>query len=208
MSKSELRRVADELAERQWDKEVIAKRVQKLMREGIPRTIQGKLRISGRREDILERVVTRAQEYNLILKNCAQGTALALLEEFGVGNMEVIKALTHFPGIGGTGNMCGGVTGGLVALGLFLANDNLLDVETNGATMPTAQKFIAAFEDEVGFLYCADIQEVIFGVNMDPGAGEERMRAFASAKGFEKCGAPPGVGARIAAELILDSLGA
>lgn len=47
---------------------------------------------------------------------------------------------------------------------------------------------------------------VVFGRNMDPGAGEENMEAFSKAKGFEKCGLAPGIGARIAAGIILDHL--
>jgi hypothetical protein len=32
------------------------------------------------------------------------------------------------------------------------------------------------------------------------------MEAFAQEKGFEKCGVFPGIGARIAAEIIIDSM--
>jgi hypothetical protein len=54
---------------------------------------------------------------------------------------------------------------------------------------------------------CPKLQEeVVFGRYMDPAASEENMEAFALAKGFEKCGLLPGTGARIAAEIILDSL--
>ena len=41
---------------------------------------------------------------------------------------------------------------------------------------------------------------------MDPGASEEKMKAFAEAKGFEKCGLAPGFGARLAAEFIVDHM--
>ena len=71
----------------------------------------------------------------------------------------------------------------------------------------TSQRFISLFEDKVGHLYCSDIQEkVIFGRNMDPGASEEHMQAFAREKGFEKCGLAPGIGARLAAGFIIDSI--
>jgi hypothetical protein len=71
----------------------------------------------------------------------------------------------------------------------------------------TAQKFMAFFEDQLGYMLCAEIQEhVVFGRNMDPGASEEHMVAFAQAKGFEKCGLPPGIGARLAAKFIIESM--
>jgi hypothetical protein len=95
--------------------------------EGFPKKTLNREKILGRKEVILDCVQQRAEEYNLITKNCAQGTALALLEEFGLGNMEIIKALTNFPGIGGTGEICGGVTGSLIAFGLFFGSDDPLD---------------------------------------------------------------------------------
>jgi hypothetical protein len=47
---------------------------------------------------------------------------------------------------------------------------------------------------------------VVFGRYMDPAASEESMEAFANAQGFEKCGLLPGIGARIAAGIIIQSL--
>jgi len=201
-----LRKRADELGERQWDEPAIRARYEKLIREGIPRNLLNKEDFIAEKARILDRVQRHAEEYNLLFKNCAQGTALALMEEFGLGNMEIIKALTPFPGIGGTGEICGGVTGSLIAFGLYFGGDNLRDSETAGATIMHAQKFMALFNDEVGSLHCARIQEIIFGKNMDPGAGPENMEAFAMAKGFEKCGLVPGIGVRLAAESIIDSM--
>ena len=41
---------------------------------------------------------------------------------------------------------------------------------------------------------------------MDPGASEENMKAFAVAKGFEKCGLDTGTGARLAGGIVVDSM--
>ena len=206
-TKEALKAKVQELEEREWDVPAIEARFRKLEADGIPRKTLDRDQLVARKQQILDRVQQRAEEYNFITKNCARGTALALLEEFGLGDMQVIKALNNFPGIGGTGEMCGGVTGSLMAFGLYFGSDDMLDFEANGPTMVTAQKFMAFFEDQVGYLYCADIQEkVIFGRNMDPGASEQNMEAFAKAKGFEKCGLAPGLGARLAAEFIIDSL--
>jgi len=202
----ELKAKVQELEERVWDVHAIEDRFRKLEAEGIPRKTLNWDEILAGKEEILHRVQRRAEEYNFIMKNCAQGTALAVMEEFGLGNMEVIKALTNFPGIGGTGEMCGGITGSLIAFGLYFGGDDMLDFETTGPTMITAQKYMAFFEDKVGYMHCSDIQEkVIFGRNMDPGASEEHMEAFAKAKGFEKCGLAPGIGARLATEFIIES---
>lgn len=68
-----------------------------------------------------------------------EGPALALMEEFGLGNMEIIKALSPFPGIGGAGQTCGGLTGDLIALGLYFGSDDMLDFEAVDASINIAQ---------------------------------------------------------------------
>ena len=196
-----------ELAERDWDIPAIEARVKRLVAEGIPRQVLDRDGILANRQQILARVQQRAEEYNFIGRNCARGTALAILEEFGLGSMEIVKALSPFPGFGGTGWMCGGVTGGLIALGLYFGSDDVLDGEAVGATIMAARQFMPRFEEEVGSVLCPAIQEsVIFGRYMDPAASPENMEAFAKAQGFEKCGLLPGIGARLAAEIIIESL--
>jgi C_GCAxxG_C_C family probable redox protein len=196
-----------ELAERDWDVPALEARVRKLAAEGIPKKTLNRDEILADKQQILDRVQRRAEEYNFILKNCAQGTALALMEEFGLGNIEIIKALTPFPGVGGTGEICGGITGSLIAFGLYFGSDDRLDYEAVNETIMTAQKFMAFFEGEIGHMYCADIIErVILGHRINPGESEEAMMTFASEKGFEKCGLLPGIGVRLAAEIIIESI--
>jgi C_GCAxxG_C_C family probable redox protein len=196
-----------ELAERDWDVPALEARVRKLAAEGIPKKTLNRDEILANKQQILDRVQRRAEEYNFILKNCAQGTALALMEEFGLGNIEIIKALTPFPGVGGTGEICGGITGSLIAFGLYFGSDDRLDYEAVNETIMTAQKFMAFFEGEIGHMYCADIIErVILGHRINPGESEEAMMTFASEKGFEKCGLLPGIGVRLAAEIIIESI--
>jgi C_GCAxxG_C_C family probable redox protein len=196
-----------ELAERDWDRPAIEARYRRLVEEGIPRKTLSRDEAWANRQEILDRVQRRGEEYNLLACNCARGTALALMEEFGLGNMEIIKALSPFPGFGGTGWMCGGVTGSLIALGLHFGSDDVLDYDAVGATIMAARKFMPRFEEEAGSVVCPKLQEdVIFGRYMDPAASPENMEAFAQAQGFEKCGLLPGIGARLAAEIIIDSL--
>ncbi len=196
-----------ELTERAWDMPAMEARYKKLVAEGIPRKTLNHDEILANKQQILDRVQQRAEEYNFLFKNCPQGTALALMEEFGLGSMEIIKALCPFPGVGGTGEICGAITGSLITFGLYFGSDNIMDFEATGGTIMTAQKFMAFFEDKVGYMHCSDIQEkVIFGRNMDPGASEAHMEAFAKAKGFEKCGLATGIGARLATEFIIESM--
>jgi len=196
-----------ELAERVWDVPAIEARIKKLSSQGIPKKKLNPKELLANKQQIIDRVRRQAEEYNFMLKNCAQGTALALMEEFGLGNMEIIKALTPFPGIGGTGEICGGITGSLIAFGLYFGSDNRLDYEAMNKTIMTAQKFMAFFEGELDHIYCADIIEtVILGHKLNPGESEQAMMTFTNEKGFEKCGLPPGIGASLAAEFIIDSM--
>jgi C_GCAxxG_C_C family probable redox protein len=131
------------------------------------------------------------------------------MEEFGLGNMEVVKALSPFPGFGGTGWMCGGVTGGLIALGLYGGSNDLTDEDAMRATIQSARQFMPRFEQKVGSVTCPKIQEdVVFDRYMDPAASPENMEKFCEARGFEKCSLLPGIGARLAAEIIIESLSA
>jgi C_GCAxxG_C_C family probable redox protein len=195
------------LAERDWDLPAIEARYKKLVAEGVPRKTLNRDEVLAHKQEILDRVQQLGEEYNFLAHNCAQSTALAAMEELGLGNMEIIKALSPFPGFGSTGWMCGGVTGGLITLGLYFGSDDLQDYDAAGAAIMAARKFMPRFEEEVGAVICPKIHEqVVFGQYMDPAASQENMEAFAQAEGFEKCGLLPGIGARIAAEIIIESL--
>ena len=198
---------AQELAGRDWDEAAIEARVKKLLEDGIPKKDLNPQDLLVNKQQILDRVQLRAEEYNLFARNCARSTALALMEEFGIGNLDVAKALSPFPGFGGTGWMCGGVTGGLIALGLYFGSEDLQDYEAVGRTIMAAREFMPRFEQQAGALICPKLHEdVVFGKYMDPAASPENMEVFAKEKGFEKCGIFPGTGARIAAEIIIDSM--
>jgi C_GCAxxG_C_C family probable redox protein len=202
-----LKAKVQELAERDWDMPAIEARYKKMAEQGIPEKTLNREEILANKQQILDRVQRRAEEYNFLAGNCARGTALAVMEEFGLGNLEVVKALSPFPGFGGTGWMCGGVTGGLIALGLYFGSNDVQDQDAAGATIMAARKFMPRFEAQVGSVLCPKIQEdVVFGRYMDPAASPENMQAFAAAQGFEKCGLLPGIGARLAAEIIIESL--
>jgi hypothetical protein len=202
-----LKNKVDELAAREWDAEGIEARIKKLAKDGIPKKKLDPKEMLANRQQILDRVQRRAEEYNFMLQNCAQGTALALMEEFGQGNMEIVRAMSPFPSIGGTGDICGGITGSLINFGLYFGSDNPLDYDAKGLAIMNAQKFIALFEEALGDRHCAKIIETVtIGFAINPGESEDAMMTFAKEKGFEKCGLPPGIAVRLAAGLIIDSM--
>lgn len=200
------RHKVDELAGRDWDAEAVRQRLARLRREGFGPRVEDLAPLVKDRKAVLERVRTRGEEYEFLTHSCSKGSALALMEEFGLGSWEMVRAMSPFPGFGMTGGICGGVTGSLIALGLFFGGDDPEDYEATGRTMTAARSFIARFKEEVGSIMCPELHEkVVFGKYMDPRASTENFEAFKQAQGYEKCSLLPGLGAEIAAGIILDS---
>jgi len=197
-----------ELSEREWDRAGIEARVQSFADKGIPQKACNPREIIARKQEILDRVQLRGEEYEYVTHNCAKGSALAVAEEFGlVSHMDMIKALSPFPGFGMMGWICGGVTGGLIALGLYFGSNDPMDYAATGRAMTGARKFIPRFEKELGTILCPRLhEELIFDRYMDPRGSQENFEAFIAAQGYEKCALPPGIGARIAAEIIIESM--
>jgi C_GCAxxG_C_C family probable redox protein len=130
------------------------------------------------------------------------------MEEFGLGSVEMIKGLSPFPGFGATGSVCGAVSGALFALGLYFGSDDLTDYAATGRAMTAARAFIPRFEAALGSTLCARIQEdIVFGRYMDVRASAENTAAFQRELGYAKCALPPGIAARLAAEIIIGSFG-
>lgn len=195
----------EELAARDWDLPSIEARFNKLIEEGIVRKSLSREETINTKEKILDRVQHRGEEYCYLTRNCARGSATALMGEFGLGSIEIIRALAPFPGIGMTGGLCGGVTGGLIGLGLYFSSDDLTDYQDAGPYL-AAGKFTRRFQEAIGSLQCPEIQELIFGKYYDPMASLENLEAFNKAHGREKCPLAPGLGARLAAEIIIERM--
>jgi C_GCAxxG_C_C family probable redox protein len=199
----ELRAKVKKQAEKTWDTPAIEARFKKLTGEGISKKRLNREEIAVNREEILKRVQLRGEEYEFMSRSCAKGAALAVTEEFGLGNMEIIKALSPFPGLSLTGRICGAVSGGLVALGLYFGSDDMLDYQANRTAMAAARKLLERFEEKLGSLQCEDIQALVLDHYTNPWADST---AFKEAKGYEKCSLVAGIGARLAAEIIIESM--
>jgi len=194
-----------EAVHRDWDAPAIEARFKQLVETGIPVKNLNSQEIVCHKDEILSRVQRRGKEYCYLTRSCAKGSALALLEEFGLGNMENIRALSSFPGLAMSGGICGPVSGGLTAPDLYFSDKDLADYE-NPSHYIAARKFIKRFEDVMGSLLCPEIQECLLGKSYDPFAGLEEMAAFNESGAREKCTVAPGMGARIAAEIIIESM--
>ena len=203
----DLRKRIRMLAKGPQDRAKVEARLRRLSEEGIPEKALTPERIISQKTEILDRVQARAEAYEQVSQSCAKSSALAVMEEFGLGHMDVIRALSPFPGISLTGETCGGVTGSMAALGLYFGRNDLLDYGANARAYGQCRKFLERFERTLGTTKCREIHEkVVFGTFHDTADPEHGYSAFVADKGFEKCGLPPGIGARIAAEIIIEDM--
>ena len=129
-------------------------------------------------------VVKYGKEYG----NCAQTSFLTMLEW---NNIECdvpsfVRALTAFPGIGGTGETCGAVSGSLVAMGLVLGPTDHTDKAQAGKCSAASHQFCLAVKKEFGSTDCGDIIEHCCGRRYDLSKPEE-AKQYAEAGGMMKC---------------------
>jgi C_GCAxxG_C_C family probable redox protein len=155
-----------------------------------------------RLDRLVENAGVRLQEYS----SCAQGTLLALQEEFKIGSAETLKAATAMPGIAHRGETCGAVVGALMALGLAFGREKPEDYAAMFNTVATARKLCEEFEGEFGGCACSQVQEHVFGRSFDL-ADPADLAEFAKAGASEKCRQPVELAACAAGRLIIEAAG-
>ncbi len=157
------------------------------------------------KDEILDNLGQKAGDYEELFGSCAQGTLLALQEEFGLGNSQTLKAATAMPGIALRGETCGAVIGAMMALGLAYGREKPEDFAAVQKTTSAARKLCRQFEKEFGSCNCREVQHHIFGRSFnlaDPNDQQEFIQADAA----RKCRAPAASAARIAGEIIIDKM--
>ncbi len=202
-----LKQRVEELAKGPEDKSAVEERLRGLLEGDIPKSTRSPAEIIAKKAEILDRVQARAEAYEQVSQSCSKSSALAVMEEFGFGNMEVIQALSPFPGLALTGETCGGVIGSMAALGFYFGRKDMLDYGANARTFGQCRRFLGRFENTLGTTKCREIHESVdFGTFHDTSDAERGYPDFLADRGFEKCALPPGIGARIAAEIIIEHM--
>jgi C_GCAxxG_C_C family probable redox protein len=155
------------------------------------------------REETLDHLEKKAGDYEELFGSCAQGTLLALQEQFGLEDTQTLKAATAMPGIALRGETCGAVMGAIMALGLAFGRDKPDDFSAVQRTTKAARKLCRRFEEQFGSCNCRDVQHHIFGRSFNLADANDQLE-FVKADAAKKCRAPAGKAARIAGDLILD----
>jgi C_GCAxxG_C_C family probable redox protein len=156
------------------------------------------------REQVFKLLDQKVDHYMKLSHNCAQSSFLVLSDQFGLGNPEMVKALTPLPGIAERGETCGAVTGALLALGLVFGRDNLSDWQGYRDSLVPANAFCDRFVQEMGSTMCGDIVESKFGRRMDL-RNEDDLQQFQEADATYKCSKVVKTAVRIAGDIILES---
>jgi C_GCAxxG_C_C family probable redox protein len=127
-------------------------------------------------------------KYGKQYPNCAQTSFLATLERNHIACdvPSFVRALTAFPGIGGTGETCGAVSGSLLAMGLALGPTDHTDRAQAGKCHVASHQFCQAVKQEFGSTDCGGIIEGLCGRRYDLSNPEE-AKQYAEAGGLMKC---------------------
>ncbi len=116
--------------------------------------------------------------------HCSQAIAAVGQEKLGKGNDEVIRAMGAFGGgLGGNGEVCGALAGGLAVLGLRYSRATI-DEKENPHMWKASHELVRRFRDDVvnfnGTILCRDI----CGVDWSDRA---QAREFYSGEKVKKC---------------------
>ncbi len=154
-------------------------------------------------QERLERLERKAGDYEELYGSCAQGTLLALQEEFGLGDAQTLKAATAMPGIALRGETCGAVVGALMALGMAFGREKADDFKAVQRTTSAARKLCKRFEEQFGGCNCQQVQHHIFGRSFNL-VNPDDQAEFVKLEAGKKCRAPAQKAARLAGELIIE----
>ena len=111
--------------------------------------------------------------------NCAQSVFCAFLDETGLSLEESARLASSFGGgMGRLREVCGGVSGALLALGAICGYDAPRDQEAKKAHYKLVQTFAGRFKEKNGTIIC---RELLKNVPVTPGGvPEERTKEYYS----------------------------
>ena len=94
--------------------------------------------------------------------NCAQATFCAFADEIGMDADFAARLSSSFGGgMGRMREVCGAVSGALMALGAFRGYDDMGDAELKKAHYARVQNIMKGFADEMGSYVCRDVLKVL-----------------------------------------------
>lgn len=156
------------------------------------------------REELLNRIEQEAYDYEQRYGGCSRCTVLPLLRWLGLGNGSVARAAVPFAG--GTalkGDTCGALLGGLLAVGLATADEDLKNEKAFFNSLAAGFRFHRKFMKEMGNVTCRDIQTARLGRYYDM-ADPTQYEEFQKTSAYLECAKVVARASRLAAEFILE----
>lgn len=149
-----------------------------------------------------------AYQYELKYFGCSQTTLAALIEAFGIGGQDLLRASTCLAGgIARRGHVCGALTGGLMMIGYLTGRDDLEMFPQYQRAMDYGNMLYRKFQEEFGTVSCSEIQKLKFGKTFDLQDPEEREKLHKRMAEVEDgCQSVTSAGARMAAEIMVEIL--
>ena len=136
--------------------------------------------------EIEETADKNAEKY----RGCSQWALYALQQHLNLWNIDVFRAASGFAGgVGGSGELCGALSGGLLAIGFVYGRDTLEPIETSEAfnnSMERCAQLCDRFKEEFGGINCRDVQKQLFGRSWDMRNTREKDD-FLSREDVNKC---------------------
>lgn len=130
-------------------------------------------------EKILDAIAVQAFDSLDVYGNCCRSTLWAIQTHLRKEEPATLKASSVLAGgICGTGQTCGAVLGGLLAIGEALGSENFLDEASYQSANARAKEFVDEIHETFGSTCCFDIQRAVMGWCCDnPAKAEEWQEA-------------------------------
>ncbi len=161
-----------------------------------------------RYHNAIDKAAALAFTYEETYYGCSQTTLAALIEAFGVGNQDLLRASTCLAGgVALHGKVCGVLTAGMMMIGYLVGRDDLQMFQQYQRAIDLGKLLYQRFEEKFGSVECPEIQKLKLGKSFNLLNQNERdeLHKLMAERG-DGCQAVARDGARIAAELIVDIL--
>ncbi|MFH1480422.1 MAG: C-GCAxxG-C-C family protein [Pseudomonadota bacterium] len=156
------------------------------------------------REALLDQIERAAHDNERDYHGCSRCVLKALQDHLELGDEKSLKASTPLAaGVAMRGETCGALLGGMLAVGMATASDDIKDAGALSNSLAAGFRLARKVEKEFGTTNCTKIMTDRLGrfYNL---ADPKQYEAFIEAGGYRECPKVCGKIARIAAETILD----
>jgi len=157
-------------------------------------------------EGLIEKAATLANRYEVTYFGCSQTTLAGLIEAFGIGGPDLLRASTCLAGgVVRRGHVCGALTGGLMMIGFLTGRDDLEMFPQYQRAMEYGNRLYRKFLNEYGTVSCSDIQKLQFGRTYDLQDPDDREQLHKRmAETGAGCQSVTSAGARMTAEIMVE----